>query len=439
MNTEEFIEKFKCLDNESKTLELKKSDKLNSMEDILKIICALANTEGGDLIFGINDNGTPEGISIFEKFAEGKKSGVDKVKEKINNSCLDNISPHINITITHHAFNDEYEFISVNIPKRKKIPHAIVKRSAEKINSRTYYAKNSHSVSLVSDTQLEWMFSNAGNEIEENYFNVSLTTFKNLGGIPLSFNSLKIASWEITQPQVINHSSSMRDMIRAINNLHESKKANGDEFERFYLSAVTEIVTYAIVQTIDGFGSRVIGPEAQKIPIPPENFLLSKISESEALDIFESFTNAIYTPPKTEISFNKENNFINCILENPSFKAKISVRLKLYSEGLPQSSLYKDAILECDGLFADERFNEDYEHYAFSVVTSIERKFPDNFDANHEKSMEFCDRLNSSIKDQWDIDNHILNRPHFKKIYAIDYKIDHLIKLIQLNSGISRG
>ncbi|MCG9754505.1 ATP-binding protein [Shewanella insulae] len=183
---------------ESTTCEFKQIEKLkssNDFDDILKIIVGMANRNGGHIYIGIKDSGEPQGKGIFECFSEGDRSGLDKIKEKINGKCLSNTSPIVEIDMNFIS-NDNYDILDIIIPKKKTIPHAVVKRTGNYIESRKYYIKTSHNCTLISDSQLEWLFNSKEYEDEVEYYNVQATTYKLMGGIPISSDSGKQGDWQ---------------------------------------------------------------------------------------------------------------------------------------------------------------------------------------------------------------------------------------------------
>ena len=46
----------------------------------------------------------------------------------------------------------------INIPRRKEISHAVIKRKGSEIVTREYYIRTPHGKRLVSDRQLELLF-----------------------------------------------------------------------------------------------------------------------------------------------------------------------------------------------------------------------------------------------------------------------------------------
>lgn len=155
-------------ERETITTELKSFRKLipfddNQKRDIAYEIIAFANRHGGQLIFGINDNGKPdENIDI----------DIDVIKSKLHQLCFDSISPVIECT-TQYIDEAEGRFFIAHIPKRKRLPHAYVPNwSGSDINSRIYYIRTSHGKKLVSDSQLEWLFQNQGDPVHHHNLNI---------------------------------------------------------------------------------------------------------------------------------------------------------------------------------------------------------------------------------------------------------------------------
>lgn len=171
MNTQEIINLAHSKDNESMYFELKELNYDLDMNNYLKSIVAFANRSGGRLIIGIKEDGSAQGVGIFNKFEQGKHNGIDKFKECLKNKISTKISPSIEVEIKYHL-SEQYEFIEILIPKRKGIPHAIIKDSSGKIKSREYYIRTSSSSEPITDTQLDWLFSRRVQEVEFKSFNI---------------------------------------------------------------------------------------------------------------------------------------------------------------------------------------------------------------------------------------------------------------------------
>lgn len=123
----------------------------DAKKDIACEIIAFANRAGGRIIFGLNDDGTPD---------ETEGVNIDRLKGTLQNICSDHTSPVIECTT--QVIDAGYgPLLVLYIPKRKGMPHAyITKRNGHDILSRIYYIRTEHGKRPVSDSQLEWMFIN---------------------------------------------------------------------------------------------------------------------------------------------------------------------------------------------------------------------------------------------------------------------------------------
>ena len=84
------IENLKKIIEEGETVEVEFKQSFHSSQEIAKIICAFANTQGGLLILGVNDGGKVEGI----------KENLDTVQQKISQSSATiHPNPLMNIDI----------------------------------------------------------------------------------------------------------------------------------------------------------------------------------------------------------------------------------------------------------------------------------------------------------------------------------------------------
>lgn len=117
-------------------------------DKLLKHIVSFANRNGGRILIGINDDCTFESKDIFE---------VDKDKGIINSLIQDKISPKLECEIEFVPCSDG-DVMFIKIPRRREIPHAVVKRKGAEIEAREYYVRTSHGKRMVSDRQLELLF-----------------------------------------------------------------------------------------------------------------------------------------------------------------------------------------------------------------------------------------------------------------------------------------
>ena len=117
-------------------------------------------------------------------------------------------------------------------------------KKGDKIESRKYYIKTSHSNVLVSDTQLDWLFSEKNNDIEEEQLTIEVTTSRDLKGMPVSIG--KFGDRFIMQPNATDH---LFNYIRAFS-AETIEQCQGDSDFKYEL--MTEALLYTVLQSLEG-------------------------------------------------------------------------------------------------------------------------------------------------------------------------------------------
>ena len=80
-------------------------------DNILKTVIAFANTEGGKIFVGVNDDGTPVGIK-----------NIDDCYTRITNAVRDNISPDVAM-FTKYAVNEKERIIEITVSEGTNKPY----------------------------------------------------------------------------------------------------------------------------------------------------------------------------------------------------------------------------------------------------------------------------------------------------------------------------
>lgn len=121
-------------DGENLNIEFKQ--RFSDFEKIAKEIIAFANTNGGVLIFGINDNGKIYGV-------DSEKEVKELVELTINNYCEPAIEYHLSFIEL-----DNKEIVVVEIPESYEKPHRIqdYKNSIDLNTSQVYIRVNDKSI-----------------------------------------------------------------------------------------------------------------------------------------------------------------------------------------------------------------------------------------------------------------------------------------------------
>lgn len=109
--------------------------KVSSLEKIAKEVIAFANTKGGKILFGIDDDGKIYGV-------ESEKSEIDLIEESCSFYCMPPITPEIEIF--HFKGKD---IIIASIPESKDKPHFLFEGNFKLTkDSKVYIRVNDKSV-----------------------------------------------------------------------------------------------------------------------------------------------------------------------------------------------------------------------------------------------------------------------------------------------------
>lgn len=423
MNAKKLILKAQSYDNEDMTFELKRTEKYYKdntpcYDELLKTIIGMANRDGGYIVIGINDDGTPEGKNIFDKFTVGSKSGIDSFKGSVNSKCLSKISPVINLVIDYFQ-DEEYEIAWIEIPQKTLMPHALVSRKGDEIESRKYYIKDSHSCRMVTDTQLEWLFNSKNMDEEIQHFNIHITTYANCGGIPIKIGK---NDHYILQP---NATGQLSKFFRYLRN--RPNRDDNDYFNYMH-ELISEMLIYGVFQTLDGYGAfRTIPSKAIKIPKPTDEFLLGKEIEGNEFELYNGFHNGILLPENSRVSIRKiekPSKRTKCIIENEFMHIEFEVGFVGSALGLSGYNPYSGIFIDNHGYEGQEMLHKHYETYQFDLQTRIKRIFPKVMTKEYNETKTFIDSFNNRIKVMWDIEYFFKNYPHYRTNYALEYKFD---------------
>ena len=150
----------KLLDHgEDYTLDYKESDKLvdpgrENRKDIARHLVGLANRDGGQLVFGVEDESRkPDGTNIRREEAEGTLSEI------VEDWC----SPPIDYrteAFYSSASGDltEGSVLVIRVEPTGDIPAAVVDNKGDKIRKREYRIRTGDQTRLVADEELRQMF-----------------------------------------------------------------------------------------------------------------------------------------------------------------------------------------------------------------------------------------------------------------------------------------
>lgn len=427
-NCDEINELIGNIEKENEKIELKKSNILKSpkvTEKIARQIVAFANKKGGKLILGIMDDGTYEGKKIFD---------LDFDKGKIENILHANISPKINCEIEFLECDNAHLLI-INIPKKKDIPHAYVRKTRDgHISSRNYFIRTSHGVRPISDRELQFLFKEP--DINFNYkFRIIVNYLR---------ESLKIPS-NLLQPEIVR--TTYRYFLHSLFNDHvEVLLKSIDNISNF----VSIITPYIFINSLaekfyqswkieeKGKFFQDFNTTVPKKKISIENLIViptHSIISSLSLDFKNYLTHLMrshfYIPINTEIQivYNKNNYFSQVLLNNPDFCLEISFSQYQWGSGIetnhPQISSF----------YQNDSFNEIKIHETFGHIQIVSEfkatfNFPEiNFEL-YNYYIQYANFIRKVLEEEWNYDNFLKKLPH-GLLFAFDRKINDILNLLK--------
>ncbi len=113
---------------ESSSLEFKR--KIKSTEKIAKEISAFANTKGGTIIVGVDDDGSIYGI-------DSEKSVIDQIET----ACSFNLEPPVNFKYEIVSVNHGKDVVMIYITESPVKPHRLITEEEEKPSQRKSYIR----------------------------------------------------------------------------------------------------------------------------------------------------------------------------------------------------------------------------------------------------------------------------------------------------------
>jgi hypothetical protein len=395
--------------------------------DIAAEIVAIANRQGGKLIFGINDDGSFDG--------KLKAQEIDEAKGWINNICKDLISPAIDCTI-QFIETQEKDVVIVYIPQKKSIPHAVTEKSGPNIKHRTYYVRTNHGKSLVTDSQLEWMFTNATESTFGHPFRLAFEFDKDFnfiqGIVPIGNFTVSPFIWDLSQEE--------RELLKKDNDALRSffvemmpylfLKSVADIFARSWYIGITEEFDrryYGAKITSTPFETQEI--TVASIPVTGHSFIRQYKWDFEKI-LLKHFERAFNIPQGTKMSIKYEKNDRSTtgscmIMEHEGFLIKLSFFPLNYGAGLHPRSVLTELFSERMGHNFQKYSMNNYIHFDGGGRLTAEFKYPEYDMSQYKEFYEYYDSLKKLIDTNWSYD---VARKEFppKEILVISDKLDQI-------------
>lgn len=419
-------------EKENIKIELKSFEKLSpspkdNKTDIAAEIVAMANRQGGRLIFGIRDDGSFDGKLTSR--------GIDEAKGWIYNICRDLISPVIECTV-QFIETSEKDVLIVYIPKRRRIPFAVTEKSGPYVKNRAYYIRTSHGKSLVTDSQLEWMFTDAAESTFGHSFRFAFEFDKDFnflqGVVPIGNYTVSPFIWDLPQEE--------RELL----------KTNTDALQSFFI----EMMPYLFLKSVsdifgrswyigitEEFDRRYYGAKNTPFPIDTQEITITSIPVSGHSFIrdytwdFEKvllkhFERPFHIPPDTKISINYENHgqttrSSSIVLGHEGFLIKLSFFSLRYGAGLHQHSVLTELLSERMGHNFQSYSMNNFIHLNGGGRLTAEFKFPEYDMSQYKEFYEYYESMMQLIDTNWNFEVARKEHPP-KELLIISDKIDQI-------------
>lgn len=186
-------------------------------EKIAREMIAFANTKGGYILMGVDDDGSVIGV-------ESEKSEAEMIKDAATNYCEPKIEYKLNY-IVHKG----KEIVSVTIPESSSKPHRIQDYEKEfDINKAVVMVRVNDKSMRASKEMVRILKANAGNKALKKYFigTIEKTVFEYLA------KKEKISVKELSNLVNVSERRASRTLVKMVraNLLVIHLKDNGEEF-----------------------------------------------------------------------------------------------------------------------------------------------------------------------------------------------------------------
>ena len=410
-NCNEIIEIITNPDRENLMVEFKNSGIIRSDEGrkkLLKHIVSFANRNGGRILIGINDDCTFENKDIFD---------VDEDKGLINSLIQDRISPKLECEIEFVSC-PEGDVMLIKIPRRKEVPHAVIKRKGSEIEAREYYIRTSHGKRMVSDRQLELLFKEESLDF----------TYPFRFTLNFSRDPLKLIYLFNTLPCIHNFYDYFDNLTN--NDLKLIKDADISE-------ALLDLIPYILIGSFSSYFRQSWSVKVLKnnqisinksvpkkkitldgLPKLNEKSILGKLTKNftEYFDIwtFHDF----FIPPRTKIITGKgflkfQNDDFEFIFSFPSFSGGAGMSEFQIVDALGTDFNGKNAYADCF-------------HATFSGYFNAKFNLPEKNFELYREYYQYAKTLRNIIEKDWDLDKFIERLPQ-RIMYSIEDKVDKIL------------
>ena len=411
-------------DKETIRVELKRFDVLDlkeSKKKFLHEIVAFANRYGGEIVLGINNDGTFEGKSL---------SDPDAIKGTINNLIFSKISPKIACEIEFFKCKEGDVFL-ITVPKKTDVPYAYVKKSNDEILYREYIIRTSHGTRHVSDRQLQFLFKEE--EIDFMYpFQAVINYEREDLSIPINLKQALVVRRSFSD--FLNHLPA-----QDVNFLLK----DNENIINFFLEIAPYILLtnfshhFFLSWMVEGYDNQF---STSEIPLNVKTTLLthgslpnlskSSIISSLSFDLknylsHHGFRN-FFVPPETDISIevNRDERFSKLAFNNKDFIFEFTFAYRPYAwgSGVEKTHPQFNFLLENVSEFSSYS-HEKFAHVQFMVIFRVNFNFPESKYELFSEYNNYALNIKRILQEDWDYNyfkEKIPHSIHYENKYILD-------------------
>lgn len=438
-------------ENESK--EFKSASVLREPNDrnkrkIAEQLISFANSGGGKVIFGVDDNNEVEGKSLDEEKSLGTISQIARMR------CQPPVSFSYEFFSESSGDLDEGEVFLLEIDARKSIPHAIVDNSGGEIRKREYRLRSGDESRLITDNELKWLFENSIDDLNVNSSYEGWLLFderssyigspKRLGPEPPNYggkskipvgsryilNYLDMIEFEeledeldfvFSENKAIFMAPLIVDLvpfafqISLIDNFSDGGSTSGDfgnlkmeetNFSEISIEGEGVYLPNFDIDPLEATQKILERPESSKLRLPEGCEVKIELAE-------DSFELGAIGPAESKIIFKKEDRFL------------IEIVVSFITAGETYPANHPEEY---------RRINQEKDSYGSSVEFSMDFSanfdFPRNRDEYIQEHQTFANKIKEIINSEWDSKEWVSEKQD-NMIFDINAKLERLFDELQ--------
>ncbi|GAB6878966.1 hypothetical protein JCM17823_12400 [Halorubrum gandharaense] len=401
---------------------------------IAKHIVGFANRRGGRLVFGVNDDGNPEGAELKEEMC------LSTISEIVSTKC----SPSINFSHEFYSENrgdlSEGSVFVLRIEQRTNLPPvAIVDRSEGKIRKREYRIRSGDSTRLVSDGELVSLFEDGPKKTIERKNVVKYSHTEDMSPVDLNpqpryfhwidevYSDLEGQRDEIvelitTQTEADHELTEYHTAFQIILTTIILRDLYNINTERQVENIINRLNDQDLNPVCDFHGGEISYPDLddkyediiETLPFDPEEFI--KQNESHNGDEKE---NGFWIPSGSKLDIH--DNFSGfTISSDGEFQVSAEIQWRMLAMSLPAEHPSSNA-----GRFSGSEYDKEKRTIEVHINFNAKFEYPkQSYDA-YRTYFEYCDQIWEGTISNYDWEEFSSDIPN-KKLFKIEERLEEM-------------